>query len=60
MQGWLDLESAASVEITSEDNAFPIEFARLQGDKEAGGKAHVDLLCFRVEVLSVDEIQQLL
>src|SRR5579864_9248821 len=32
-QGWLDLESTASVEITSEDNAFPIESALLQRDK---------------------------
>ncbi len=32
-QGWLDLESTASVEVTSEDNAFPIESALLQQDK---------------------------
>jgi hypothetical protein len=32
-QGWLDLESIASVEITSEDKAFPIESALLQLDK---------------------------
>ena len=31
--GWLDLESAVSVEVTSEDSAFPIEFALLQQDK---------------------------
>jgi hypothetical protein len=29
-QGWLDLESTASVEITAEDIAFPIESALLQ------------------------------
>src|SRR5260370_27016913 len=32
-KGWLDLESTASVEVTSEDNAFPIESALLQQDK---------------------------
>jgi hypothetical protein len=34
-QGWLDLESTASVEVTSEDNAFPIESAPLW--QERGG-----------------------
>jgi hypothetical protein len=33
-QGWLDLESIVSVEVTSEDNSFPIESALLQRDKE--------------------------
>jgi len=32
-QGWLDLESTASVEITSEENAFPIESALLERNK---------------------------
>jgi hypothetical protein len=32
-QGWLDLEKTASVEITSEDDAFPIESALLPGRK---------------------------
>ena len=32
-QGWLDLERIASVEITSEDNAFPIESALLLRDR---------------------------
>ncbi len=32
-QEWLDLESTASVEVTSEDNAFSIESALLQHDK---------------------------
>src|ERR1700693_111615 len=32
-QGWLDLESIASVEVTSEDNAFPVESAILQPEK---------------------------
>jgi hypothetical protein len=32
-QGWIDLESIASVEVTSENNAFPIESALLQQDK---------------------------
>jgi hypothetical protein len=33
-QGWLDLEKTASVEITSEDNAFPIESALRPGEKQ--------------------------
>jgi hypothetical protein len=33
-QKWLDLQSAASVEITSEDPAFPIESALLQQEKQ--------------------------
>lgn len=32
-QKWLDVENLASVEVTSEDNAFPIESALLQGEK---------------------------
>src|SRR6201987_4825860 len=32
-QGWLDLGCIASVEVTSEDNAFPIESALLQQEK---------------------------
>lgn len=32
-QGWLDLERIASVEITSEDKAFPIECALLPRDR---------------------------
>ena len=32
-QAWLDLETAASVEITSEHKAFPIESALLRQDK---------------------------
>ena len=32
-QGWLDLESTASVEITSEDPAFPIESALVRRNK---------------------------
>jgi hypothetical protein len=33
-QGWLDLENTALVEMTSEDNAFPIESALLrQGEQ---------------------------
>jgi hypothetical protein len=34
---WLDLESTASVEVTSEDNAFPIESALLQLEKGGWG-----------------------
>lgn len=37
-QRWLDLESSASVEITSEDAAFPIESALLQ-QEERGWRA---------------------
>jgi hypothetical protein len=32
-QGWLDLESTASVEVTSEDSVFPIESALLRQAK---------------------------
>jgi hypothetical protein len=32
-QAWLDVESITSVEVTSEDNAFPIESALLRPDK---------------------------
>jgi hypothetical protein len=32
-QGWLDLESTASVEVTSEDSLFPIESALLRQRK---------------------------
>ena len=37
-QEWLDLQNAASVEITSEDAAFPIEFALL-GQEKRGWRA---------------------
>ena len=30
---WLDVGSAAVVEVTSEDGAFPVESALLQGEK---------------------------
>jgi hypothetical protein len=33
LQGWLDLESTASVGVTSEDNTFPIESALLRPGK---------------------------
>jgi hypothetical protein len=36
-QEWLDLQSAASVEVTSEDADFPIESALVQQKKEGGG-----------------------
>jgi hypothetical protein len=32
-QGWIELESIASVEVTSENSAFPIESALLRQDK---------------------------
>jgi len=31
-QGWLDLERAAVVEVTSEDKDFPVEAAFISGD----------------------------
>jgi len=37
-QEWLDLEKTASVEITSEDDSFPIEYALL-GQRERGWRA---------------------
>ena len=33
-QGWLDVESAAVVEVTSEDTAYPIESALLSGENQ--------------------------
>ncbi len=33
-QAWLDVESAAVVEVTSEDTAYPIESALLSGEKQ--------------------------
>jgi nuclear transport factor 2 (NTF2) superfamily protein len=33
-QAWLDMESAAVVEVTSEDTAYPIESALLSGEKQ--------------------------
>lgn len=33
-QGWLDLESIATVEVTSEENGFPIEAALLPGQDQ--------------------------
>jgi hypothetical protein len=47
-QGWLDLESAASVEITSEDSAFPIESALLQQEKRGWRAAEAGVQKIRV------------
>ena len=33
-QGWLDLESIATVEVTSEENGFPVEAALLPGQDQ--------------------------
>jgi hypothetical protein len=55
-QGWLDLESTASVEITSEDNAFPIESALLRQDKEGWRAAEPGVQTIR---LIFDEPQRL-
>jgi hypothetical protein len=38
VQGWLDLNKAASVEVSSEDENYPIESALL-GDEKAGWRA---------------------
>jgi hypothetical protein len=55
-QGWLDLESTASVEITSEDNAFPIESALLERDKGGWRAAGPGIQTIR---LTFDEPQKL-
>lgn len=47
-QGWLDLESVASVEITSEDSAFPIESALLQQEKRGWRAAEAGVQTIRV------------
>jgi hypothetical protein len=33
-EDWLDLESAAVVEVTSEENGYPVEFALLSGETQ--------------------------
>jgi hypothetical protein len=55
-QTWLDLESGASVEITSEDNAFPIESALLPGREEGWRAAEPGVQTIR---LIFDEPQRL-
>ena len=55
-QGWLDLESIASVEITSEDKAFPIASALLQRDKGGWRAAEPAIQTIR---LIFDEPQRL-
>jgi hypothetical protein len=55
-QGWLDLEKTASVEITSEDNAFPIESALLPGEKHGWRAAEPGIQTIR---LIFDEPQRL-
>src|SRR6266567_5026190 len=55
-QGWLDLESTASVEITSEDNAFPIESALLHRAKGGWRAAEPGIQTIR---LIFDEPQKL-
>ena len=47
-QRWLDLESAASVEITSEDSAFPIESALLQQEERGWRAADAGVQTIRV------------
>ena len=55
-KGWLDLESTASVEVTSEDNAFQIESALLQQDKRGWRAAEPGAQTIR---LIFDEPQRL-
>jgi len=55
-KGWLDLESTASVEVTSEDNAFPIESALLQPGKGGWRAAEPGVQTIR---LIFDEPQRL-
>ena len=55
-QEWLDLESTASVEITSEDNAFPIESALLHRGKGGWRAAEPGVQTIR---LIFDEPQKL-
>src|SRR5215472_2684876 len=55
-QEWLDLERTASVEITSEDNAFPIEAALLGQDKRGWRAAEPGVQTIR---LIFDEPQKL-
>jgi hypothetical protein len=55
-QGWLDLERTTSVEITSEDNAHPIESALLQQDKGGWRAAEPGVQTIR---LIFDEPQRL-
>jgi hypothetical protein len=38
-QGWLDVNEAASVEVSSEDENYPIESALLLGDEKRGWRA---------------------
>jgi hypothetical protein len=38
-RAWLDIASLAQAELTSEDPAYPIEAALLQGDRESGWRA---------------------
>jgi len=47
-KGWLDLESTASVEVTSENNSFPIESALLQQDKGGWRAAELGVQTIRL------------
>jgi hypothetical protein len=55
-QGWLNLESTASVEVTSEDNTFPIESALLRQEKGGWRAAEPGVQMIR---LIFDEPQRL-
>ena len=52
-QGWIDLERAAVVEVTSEDKAFPVESAFRSGDgrgwRAAGLLSRVSSILSRID-----------
>ncbi len=55
-QGWLDVDRAALVEVTSEDKAYPIESALLPGEKRGWRAAEAGTQTIR---LIFDEPQRL-
>ena len=55
-QAWLNVERAASVEVTSEENGYPIESALLRGEKQGWRAANAEIQIIR---LIFDEPQKL-
>jgi hypothetical protein len=55
-QAWLNVERAASVEVTSEENGYPIESALLRGEKQGWRAANAGIQIIR---LIFDEPQKL-
>jgi hypothetical protein len=55
-QAWLNVEHAASVEVTSEENGYPIESALLRGEKQGWRAANAGIQIIR---LIFDEPQKL-